>query len=74
MSLTFTPPGVALAVAALFLLAVSTAVRARQIARTEALRQYRRREESPAVRQLVADILEDCNAMAAEARRPRGLR
>lgn len=44
-------------------------VRRDQVARREARRQYQRREDTPAVRQLIADAIEEINVEVAAARR-----
>ena len=40
-------------------------IRRTRAARREAIRQYQRREDTPAVRQLIADLLEDINVDVA---------
>jgi hypothetical protein len=58
------PEGLATAIAAAVSIVAVIAAGHRRAARREALRQYQRREQTPAVRRMVADILEDCNVHA----------
>lgn len=62
------PDGIATTLAALVVIAVSMTAHARHRRQVEARRQYRRGEESRAVRQLRADALEAINAGARGVR------
>ena len=59
-----TPEGGAVTLAALLVIAVFMAVRARADRHARILAKYRRGEQDREVRQLVADILDECNAGA----------
>jgi uncharacterized membrane protein YidH (DUF202 family) len=63
-----TAEGAGLTLAALVVIVVFILLTIATRRRTEAFRQYQRREQTPEVRRMLADVLEDVNIGAHQAR------
>lgn len=68
-----TPTGAAYVIAALIVILAISAAKARRQRNRKAIAAMRRREDTPLVRRMLADTLEECNTQALRQRRGGGL-